>query len=80
MCGRIAGIYGQRIGGLVDSPLGKAEGIVVAREAGAARGAVLVEQVAPAINRAVVVERDRLVQFARRFDRTIFRVQAQRIE
>ena len=50
------------------------------RQAGAARGAVLVEQVAAAVHGAVVVTFDRGLEFDAGFHRPVFGMQAQRVE
>ena len=67
----MAGIEAQRLGRLVDAELLEAEVVVDAGEAGAARRPVLVEQLARAVDGAVVVELDRLLDVAQRLDRPV---------
>ena len=72
----VAGVEAQRLGRLVDAELLEAEVVVDAGEAGAARRPVLVEQLARAVDGAVVVQLDRLLQVAQRLDRPVLALQA----
>ena len=77
--GRVGRIERERLRRLVDAQLLEAEIVVDPREADAAGGLVLVKQEARAVDGAVVVQLDRLLELAQRLDRAIVQLQADRV-
>ena len=79
MGARVGGIQRQRVGGLAHAGVEEVEVLVDPGEAGAAGGAVGVQEQPAAVDGPVVVELDRPVELAQRLDRPVDRLQPDRV-